>query len=64
MMLLAERGGKKIEGRHRDRLAVVYVRQSWPPRKYMGWNRNWADAALPTYTTAPGLMSGIVIKPS
>jgi DNA invertase Pin-like site-specific DNA recombinase len=27
-MLLAERGGEKIEGRHRDRLAVVYVRQS------------------------------------
>lgn len=28
MMLLTERGGEKIEGRHRDRLAVVYVRQS------------------------------------
>src|SRR5436189_2564154 len=28
MMLLAECGGEKIEGRHRDRLAVVYVRQS------------------------------------
>jgi hypothetical protein len=27
-MRLAERGGEKIEGRHRDRLAVVYVRQS------------------------------------
>lgn len=27
-MLLTERGGEKIEGRHRDRLAVVYVRQS------------------------------------
>lgn len=27
-MLLAERCGEKIEGRHRDRLAVVYVRQS------------------------------------
>ena len=28
MMLLAERDREKIEGRHRDRLAVVYVRQS------------------------------------
>jgi DNA invertase Pin-like site-specific DNA recombinase len=27
-MLLTERGGEKVEGRHRDRLAVVYVRQS------------------------------------
>src|SRR5436190_3891310 len=30
----------------------------------MGRERNWTDAALPTYTTAPGLMSGIVTKPS
>jgi hypothetical protein len=27
-MLLRERSGSKVQGRHRDRLAVVYVRQS------------------------------------
>jgi hypothetical protein len=27
-MLLQERSGSKVQGRHRDRLAVVYARQS------------------------------------
>ena len=27
-MLVQERSGGKVQGRHRDRLAVVYVRQS------------------------------------